>query len=115
VPDLVPAHNLGIKYVYKSKQKILVVTLLRIVFDPSSRCFVLISFHKKNINYQFMRQLTYSTDEKFCLQLAQHINKSHPFCAEVIKLLNGYAVVITDYYYNACKQYVQKHCKIKAE
>ena len=59
--------------------------------------------------------LTYATDKQFCYNLAKQINKNHPGCAEVLPYKNNFIVAVTTHYYNACKLYVQNHCRIKKE
>ena len=62
-----------------------------------------------------MKALTFPTDKEFCDNLAKQINKNHTGCAEVLPTGRGYVVAVTQHYYNACKLYVQKHCRIKPE
>ena len=50
---------------------------------------------------------------KFCEELRDSINKTHPDSAKILSGLdNTYYVAVTDEYYRECCSYVMGNCKI---
>jgi len=52
---------------------------------------------------------------RFCRELRDDINKDFPHAAVFIDSPRDYTVVVTGDYYEWCKNYVERHCKIKKE
>ena len=59
-------------------------------------------------------QLTLPADADFANEVADRINKDYPEQAIIEQQSTFFVVKITGSYWEYCKDYVQKHCKIKS-